>query len=1070
MMRGIIFSLVIAALLLPLCASAERVEIPLKEGWNLISIPVVPQDNSIISVLSPIKQNCDFIFGYYSGYSKTWQRMRPDFLNDLKTLDPYHGYWIKINRGSTLVVEGTRPANTAINMFKGWNLIGYMPAQSMPIGQALQSIEGKYIFLMGYNAMASRPMTWDRMRPDFLNDLNRLDPYRGYWIKMSETTTLDWTYSQTGCSDGTHFSTCSATIPKYCDGVGVLHDNYCYGADKIVGNADDCGCLVGQTCSSDGSCTVVPTITNKKNTAKYSEKEVFLISDENWKDVLSLVPVTTWTQQDSSEGPCQRGYGTPNTVCVYPTLIYHGENKDYYSSESTKIPEGGYGTRLVKSGDFQTFKFSDSFLHSILFYLTDFSDSDFSKNDYNIRLETPSGNIILPKKIISWGQTSKEFIFDENINKEETYKIVFNVLNTETLAFSGSDKNPYANGYFNDPSGSLDLQFSIMYNLYKTESVFDIDSIIYFMQQYNTKKVTIIGKTPQELDNLLVTLPELGVGLSQNQLQRMSNNDYFSYWKEFRDVVYVEDNYETALMASTYASLMNAPLIIKGYNDNIDLSKKNVICVGSVIPKSGQCNILDSFDVNKDNKYQLEELQKKYVEKTKTDKIILVNPNDLNIFYNEEMVAIKTKDVISELYSKASLSAPILASAKHEVIINTDEKDPIEIKKGIIKITLLEPKMEYLTILSSPDVLPMSKKMNSQDLLFSLDNSYYTDTDNDDFAELSVGRIFGISSSDVSSYIARSLFYDSISIPIKNILIIGKDFPSFINQAQGLGIVLSSAGYNTNSFVGYPTAIPSDWKGKQYIAYLDHGNPEWAGIGSSEIPYLDSPFITAEACLTCAYSKAITKSSLFCANALRKGAIGFIGATDFGTSLNSKDFIYSLYAYDVDIGHANKERINDFIAYGKALYDNSGRNYEISNNQMLLGDPTLKLRIPTILSRPQISKEKDKFSIIGHNIYFKNNAGGLVVLSDISQSSMGGSGIGVPASNFIIKLPYGDRIDNIGYLSSDIVPLPDTSSLKYYMNYNQNEIYVVFFIYKLNKDIVVYDNKWHNMKLEVLIN
>ncbi len=37
---------------------------------------------------------------------------------------------------------------------------------------------------------------------------------------------------------------------------------------------------------------------NKKAISLYSGKEVFLISDKNWKDVLPLVPVTTWTQQE----------------------------------------------------------------------------------------------------------------------------------------------------------------------------------------------------------------------------------------------------------------------------------------------------------------------------------------------------------------------------------------------------------------------------------------------------------------------------------------------------------------------------------------------------------------------------------------------------------------------------------------------------------------------------------------------------------------------------------------------------------------------------------------------------
>src|SRR3989339_1063757 len=52
-------------------------------------------------------------------------------------------------------------------------------------------------------------------------------------------------------------------------------------------------------------------ISNTKNNAQYSAKEVFFIADENWRDVLAMVPVTTW-----KDG---------NTIHAYPSLIYHKE-------------------------------------------------------------------------------------------------------------------------------------------------------------------------------------------------------------------------------------------------------------------------------------------------------------------------------------------------------------------------------------------------------------------------------------------------------------------------------------------------------------------------------------------------------------------------------------------------------------------------------------------------------------------------------------------------------------------------------------------------------------------------
>jgi len=147
--------------------------------------------------------------------------------------------------------------------------------------------------------------------------------------------------------------------------------------------------------------------------------------------------------------------------------------------------------------------------------------------------------------------------------------------------------------------------------------------------------------------------------------------------------VYVEDDYELGLMASTYASLINAPLIIQGTELDKDenFENRNIICVGDV---SRNC----------DEKYGLDELQQKYVDETNTDKIILVNPNDLDIKVEEEFETEKG-GTVNEIYSKTSLASPILASAKQEVILSTRETDYEEVD------SFIEDKVDELGILDS---------------------------------------------------------------------------------------------------------------------------------------------------------------------------------------------------------------------------------------------------------------------------------------------------------------------------------------------------------------------------------
>ncbi|MBU3913544.1 MAG: right-handed parallel beta-helix repeat-containing protein [Nanoarchaeota archaeon] len=227
---------------------------------------------------------------------------------------------------------------------------------------------------------------------------------------------------------------------------------------------------------------------------------------------------------------------------------------------------------------------------------------------------------------------------------------------------------------FNPPASEImpkcQEQLMMMLNLtgygFTTREKIDADSAIYFMQQYSPSRLTIIGNTSQELDNLLIAAPELGAGLQSSQIQRVNPEDYLNYWKSYDKVVYVEDDYELALLASAYASLINVPLIIQGTENDADsvFNGKSLICVGSVSPSQG-CN----------ETYNLEQLQQRYYNLTGTKKLILVNPNDINSAASDSLQPKKTSDEITDVYGKTSLSAPILASAKHELIISSNASD-----------------------------------------------------------------------------------------------------------------------------------------------------------------------------------------------------------------------------------------------------------------------------------------------------------------------------------------------------------------------------------------------------------
>jgi len=353
--------------------------------------------------------------------------------------------------------------------------------------------------------------------------------------------------------------------------------------------------------------------------------------------------------------------------------VFWGNERDLLRRGTNKLTLKRTGGNLLITGYtlFTPYFTSDEINDRCVFQEEEHKVYDLCIEDAKLNKQSVS-----PGETISYSITVKN-ICDEviDLSGEET---VFGGVWYNTSALGELYKSPYEFAFTyvktSIPKVKLNpdqsVQFDIVLVYDKSEDIpehsFDADSIIYFMQQYKPSRLTIIGDTPQELDTILVAEPLLGAGLSEEKIQRIRTEEYLSYWEYYKDVVYVEDDYELALLASTYASLINAPLLINGYNDNVDLSGRNIICVGN---PAAECN----------EKYSLEELQQKYMESTNTDMFILVNPDDLNIKNAWALTPDKSANKVIELYSEDSLASPILASAKHELILPVKSTDYQEI-------------------------------------------------------------------------------------------------------------------------------------------------------------------------------------------------------------------------------------------------------------------------------------------------------------------------------------------------------------------------------------------------------
>jgi len=169
--------------------SLAGISVDLHTGWNIISLPLMSDDTSITSILSPINGNYSIIWAYNaSDTADHWKKYDPatPFGNDLTTMESGNGYWIMMTSDDIFNISGTMPELTDIELWSGWNLIGYNSLNPQTITDALSSINGNYSIIWAYNASDST-YHWEKYNPNtpFGNDLENMEPGKGYWIMMT---------------------------------------------------------------------------------------------------------------------------------------------------------------------------------------------------------------------------------------------------------------------------------------------------------------------------------------------------------------------------------------------------------------------------------------------------------------------------------------------------------------------------------------------------------------------------------------------------------------------------------------------------------------------------------------------------------------------------------------------------------------------------------------------------------------------------------------------------------------------------------------------------------------------
>ncbi|MCW3135323.1 MAG: hypothetical protein N2V77_00040 [Canidatus Methanoxibalbensis ujae] len=162
--------------------------ISLTKGWNLISLPLIPENESIDSVLADCMDEIDSVHAY-DARNGTWLTWRPYFGGTLTTMTTGKGYWIFMDDACTFRYRGYYLNPGALppsyEVVEGWNLIGFhslrtnvTPAQYL---EGVRYTEPLYGYEDGRWILYCNGLYCDR---------NFMDIGKGYWVYVTQPGTI----------------------------------------------------------------------------------------------------------------------------------------------------------------------------------------------------------------------------------------------------------------------------------------------------------------------------------------------------------------------------------------------------------------------------------------------------------------------------------------------------------------------------------------------------------------------------------------------------------------------------------------------------------------------------------------------------------------------------------------------------------------------------------------------------------------------------------------------------------------------------------------------------------------
>ena len=162
-------------------AETENFTKTLPEGWNLISLPLTPLDNSTSAVLG----NDTIAYDAAKSYNAATHQFE-----DATTMDPGIGYFVNVTTSGIWEYEGTAYPPISATLSTGLNCVGWTNETGSALPGALSSIDGSYRYVAHWDAGTQSYEVYLPDAPAVFSDFTTMDRGEGYFIAATAGCTL----------------------------------------------------------------------------------------------------------------------------------------------------------------------------------------------------------------------------------------------------------------------------------------------------------------------------------------------------------------------------------------------------------------------------------------------------------------------------------------------------------------------------------------------------------------------------------------------------------------------------------------------------------------------------------------------------------------------------------------------------------------------------------------------------------------------------------------------------------------------------------------------------------------